>query len=983
MVTQEVTIKPNLKIILKSDTQQLDEVMVVAYGTAKKSSFTGSAAVVDSKKLEKRTVATVSKAIEGTIPGVQTTVGSGQPGTGASIIVRGFGSLTASNAPLYVVDGIPYDGALNTINPADIETLTVLKDASAGALYGARGANGVVLITTKQGKNKDGKINIELKATWGVSHRSVPAYELLDEAGFIQANFLANRNVAIFNKGISPEDAGAWAINEMVNGNNRIFGAIGSEKYNPYDMPVKDLIDPTTGAINPNAKLKYHYNWMDEAIADSPLRQDYQLNVSGGNAKTKYLISFGYLNEDGILKTTSFERYTGRINVDSEVKDWLKIGANTNLAYTTTNGSNLTGSGTPSNVWESAMLMGPIYPVYELDENYNPLIGSDGKKVFDYGKGSRPTGAQQDFNSIATLYDDLYKAEADNVSARGFLEIHFDDDKYGVFKGISLSTNLGIDNVNSRKTVYYNPYYGNAASAKGRVTKTDGRTFSVTFNQLLKYKREFGKHSVDFLAGHESYSRRTNALVGGRTGFPFDGLLELAPGTTISSANSSEDKYKIESYLTQLNYGFDDKYYLSGSFRTDGTSRFHKDSRWGKFWSVGASWRLSKEHFMDGCSDWLNNLTVKASYGSQGNDDILDSNGYSILYAWQSFYDLSMANSSLNGSVLSSLENKAIKWEKNNNFNTGIETRLFNRVDLSLEYYNRTTKDMLMSVPMATSLGFDAYTANVGSMRNSGFELSLGVDIFKNNDFSWRFTALGSTIKNKILKLVDGDIKGTSRINREGETMSSYFLPQSAGVDPATGQRLYWVWDTDKNGVASEKYISTDVTKAANSREVCGSRIPDVYGSINNEFTFKGFDLSFLATYSIGGKILDGMYGNLMNPLKQGANMHKNLLERAWKQPGDITDVPRITFTENKSYTQSDLTNASYLAIKNITLGYTVPKRLLNKLQMSTIRIFATADNLCVFSKLKGLDPQASLTGASEYAYTPVRTISFGVNVNF
>ncbi len=994
MKPQEVAVKgqTTIHVEMENASETLDEVMVVAYGTAKKESFTGSAAVVGEDKIEKRTVASVSKAIEGTVAGVQTTVGSGQPGEGAGVVVRGFGSLNASNSPLYVVDGVPYDGNINAINPSDIETLTILKDASAGALYGARGANGVVMITTKRAAKGD-KINVQFKALWGIADRAVPRYDLMNEAEFIETNFLINKNKAIFDNGIAPEEAGIWAINEMLTGTNRIFGDPAKsspgnpniEQYNPYNMPVKELIDPATGKINPEAKLMYHYDWLDEATAKNPLRQDYLLNISGGNNKTKYLASLGYLNEDGILKNTSFERITGRLNIDSEIKEWLKMGASTNFAYSKQYGSNMSGAGSQSNVWESAAGMGPIYPVYELDENYKPKIGSDGKKVFDYGKDTRPTAAIPDFNSIATLFDDIYEKKADNLSARGFMEVGFKGEKYGFLNGFSLAVNIGFDNVNTRTMTYYNPLFGNAVDAKGRLNKQANRLFSYTFNQLLKYNRTFNdKHELDVLAGHEYYDYKSNALQAQKTGFPFPGLMELGPGTTIASANSAEDNYRIESYLTRVNYGFDSKYYLSGSFRTDGSSRFHTDSRWGKFWSVGASWRISHENFMESASSWLDNLTIKASYGSQGNDNLLDASGYEILYAWQSFYDLGYPNSSMNGAVLSSLENKGIKWEKNKNLNVGFEAKLLKRIDLSFEYYNRKTEDLLMSVPMATSLGFDSYTANVGSMRNTGIEVSLGADIFRSNDFSWRFTLLASTVKNEILKLVNGqDIIGGSRIHREGETMNSYYLPKSAGVDPATGKRLYWVWDTDASGEAGEKYISSDPTKAGNSREVAGSRIPDVYGSIGSDFTFKGFDLSVLTTYSLGGKLLDGVYNSYMNPLNPGGNMHRNLLKRAWKQPGDITDVPRITFSENYTNTSANLIDASYFAIKNITFGYTFPKHLMNKIKMESIRIFFTADNVAVFSKLKGLDPQASLTGSSDFAYTPVRNLSLGIDIKF
>lgn len=433
--------------------------------------------------------------------------------------------------------------------------------------------------------------------------------------------------------------------------------------------------------------------------------------------------------------------------------------------------------------------------------------------------------------------------------------------------------------------------------------------------------------------------------------------------------------------MSRFAYDYADKYYFSASFRTDGSSRFHKDSRWGKFWSVGANWRISKEQFMENLT-WINNLSVKASYGVQGNDRLLN-NGSEIYYAWQSFYSLGYPNNTMNGAVLSSLENKDLKWEKNGNLNVGIEGRLFDRVSFSIEWYQRKTSDMLMSYPMATSLGFDGYNKNIGSMRNRGWDISIATDIFKNQDFGWRLSLMGSTIKNKVLQLADKpEIIDGNYIIKEGETLNSFYTATAAGVDPATGEQLYWVWDTDENGVKSEKYITNDASKATTCKEIQGSRIPKLYGSFNNEFRYKDFDLSILCTYSIGGKILDGVYRTLLygNYVGQAKSKH---LERAWKQPGDITDIPRIEIGKNYITTNNDLIDASYLAIKNISLGYNFPKNLMQKWGIGNLRVSATADNVVLFNCLKGMDPQYNFTGGTNFGYVPVRTISFGIDVTF
>ena len=967
----ELPVKPVMHVKMKATAEALDEVVITAYGSAKKSSLTGSSEVVKADKIDKRVVATVSKALEGTMPGIQTTSGSGQPGAGASVVVRGFGSINSSNNPLYVVDGVPYDGSLNSINPSDIESITVLKDAASGALYGARGANGIVMITTKRGMEE--KTQVALKASWGFGSRAIPRYDLMNQNEYIESAFQAYKNDQIFAKGIDPSLAGQAAINAMIGNTTGLFGV--DQQYNPFNMPIQELIDPVTGKVNPNAKLRYNENWMDEVERHNPLRQEYQLSVTGGNQNTKYMTSFGYLNEEGLLATTSFERYTGRVSVDSKITDWLKIGTNTSYALNKTNSNEASGSQT-SNVWYSAQKMAPIYPVYERDAAGNILYGADGDKLYDYGK-NRPAGAQPNFNSVGLLYNDKYYSNSDNLSSRSYIELPFGE-KFGFLEGLKLSSNIGFDLVNSRGTVYYNPLFGNAASSGGRLSKSSSRTFSYTWNQLLNYDREWNDHILNVLVGHEFYNYKYNYLSGQKTGFPFKGLHELGPGSTITDANSYENRYAIESWLSRVNYSYANKYYLSASFRTDGSSRFYKDSRWGQFWSVGASWRVSKENFMQDIS-WIDNLQLRASYGTQGNDNL------GTYYAWQSFYSLNWPNAGMNGAMLSSLENKKLKWEKNDNLNVGVDLRIFNMASLTLEYYNRRTKDLLLYVPMATSLGFDGYNDNVGSMTNQGVDITLNLNLIKNRNFAWNLSLMGSVLHNKVNKLAQGrdEIISGNQIIKEGHPINSFYMPKGAGVDPATGAKLYWVWDTDKDGNKSEKYISADPNKATASREIAGSRIPKFQGSINTDFlVFKNFDLSLLATYSIGGKILDGLYNGFMQPMYQGENYHVNA-GRAWQNPGDVTDIPRLQLGSDWRTTSDQLIDASYFAIKNITLGYTMPATLLSKIKMNTARVFVTLDNAVIWTHLKGMNPTNNFSGTTDYSYSPVRTVSFGFNVNF
>ncbi len=985
--TQEAAIdgKGIVDVLLVPEAEFLEDVLVVAYGTAKKESFTGSAQTVKGDQIEKRPIANITKALDGMAAGVQTTSGSGQPGAGASVIIRGFGSLNASQTPLYVVDGVPYDGNLNALNPNDIESMTIIKDASAGALYGARGANGVVIVTTKKGKEGDLKVNF--KGNWGVASRAIPRYETMDAYAWTEDVYSMFR-YDYLSEGYDKLTAGQGAIKEMLSGSQKIFGV--KEQYNPFTVAAADLFDHNTGKIVDGAELKWNEDWLEEAMAPAPLRQEYQMTVTGGNARNNYMFSLGYLDEEGLIKGTDFQRFSGRANVDTQVKPWFKAGLNTSLAHNTSNTTTLgnsAGSSTGySNVFYSCELMAPIYPMYLHANDGSFIFDADGNKQYDWGE-DRTEGASAGWNPVANLLEDRYVIATDNVSARTYAELG--GLKSGALQGLKLAVNFGFDYVFSKESTYYNPYFGNGKTKSGLIYYEDGRTFSYTFNQLLTWDRTFGKHHFDILAGHENYDYSYEYLMAEKSGFPFGGLYHLAAATTLEDGTSYENHYRVESFLSRVNYDYADKYYLSGSFRRDGSSRFYQDFRWGNFWSVGASWRISQEDFMKDIA-WINNLTLKASYGVQGNDDI------GSLYAWQAFYNLGYPNGANPGAVVTSLENKELKWEKNQNLNVGIEARLFDRVSATIEYFNRYTKDMLMDYPMATSLGFDGYSKNIGNMSNNGLEMSISADIISTQNRRWTMTWMGSTIHNKVLHLADKpEIISGNYIIKEGYPINSFYLPESAGVDPATGNKLYRVWKDkvdefgavvkDANGDPEKEYYITDSqSKALQCRDIRGNRMPDLYGSWSNEVQIGNFDFSLMTTYSIGGKMLDGNYYNLLYNTYVGQSAHVDRA-KAWKQPGDITSIPRIDIHgySNLAITEDQLIDASYFAIKNITVGYTLPANLMKAINFKSMRVSLTADNLYIFTALKGMNPQYNFSGGNGYSYTPSRTISVGLDLTF
>lgn len=969
MKTVEARVSQDMRVVMEIDENLLDEIeIVVPYGTAKKTSYTGSAEVITNKTIERKSIATVSKALDGTIPGVRSTTGGGQPGSDASIILRGYGSLNASNNPLYVVDGVPYGGSLSSINPSDIESVSVLKDATASTMYGNRGANGVIMITTKKGR--DSKASINLRATWGVSSRAIPRYETVNAREYMELAFEAYKNDRIYGSasGYNPNTLGQDVINDFISGS----ATLGGEKYNPFNYSLSELFDPNTGKVRSDATLRYSEDWVDEILASNPLRQEYNLSVSGGNSTTKYYMSLGYLNEEGLLQTTSFDRYSARLNLDNQATDWMKIGLSSNFASTKSNFLGATGSAS-SNVWYSAQFVAPIYPMYMYDAN-GLVLDQNGNKQYDYGVG-RPVNSNS--NPLATLYDDHTRTVTDNLSARTYVELTGKNTGISVLEDLSFMTSLGVDYTTQNYSLYYNRLHGNASTTEGRGIRENYRYFVYTWNQQLSYDKQIGNHNIGAKLIHEFYSWNRKNLSLTKTGFPFNGLYELGVAATLSAGSSVKYDNRIDSYLGSLNYSYMNKYYANLSYRRDASSRFHKDNRWGNFWAAGASWRISEESFMQDITS-IDNLTLKASYGTQGNDAI------DTYYGWQGLYSLGWNNNSLPGGAVSTLQNPDLSWEKSQNFNVGIEGRFFNKLSATVEYYHKKTTDMLLEARMAPSTGFSSYWANIGDMKNYGLEFSLAYDAIRNQDFTWRVTLTGSHTRNKVLHLTEDapEQASTYSIIKEGETVNSFYLVKSAGVDPLSGKQLYWAKDAD-----GKEYATTEFTVAQSSNKtILGNRIPDIEGGLGMDFTYKGFDFSFQTAYSLGGKILDLNYATLTQGQSlqfKGNTFHKDLLD-AWKNPGDISDFPMVSWNTDNQPTDRYLVNASYFAIRNAVIGYTIPKQLTSKWKIENIRLFAQADNIYTFTHLKGMDPQFNLSGiAQNYSYINNRVVSFGVDIKF
>ncbi len=1010
METQDVTVKGNsVRIALVADQTHLDEVMVVAYGTAKKSAFTGSAAVVNSEEIGKVQVTNPIDALKGKASGVQIYTQSGAPGSTPTIRIRGVNSINAGNDPLIVVDGSPYDGSFNDINPIDVESITVLKDAASTALYGARGGNGVILITTKSAKKgKDATITVDAK--WGSNSRATPFYETINSpAGYYEAWYTGLYNYAQNTWGYSNAQAWQWANQHLIEaGASQASYGLG---YNVYTVPEGQTLIGQDGKLNPNATLGNYYNyngntyyltpddWQDATFENS-LRQEYTISASGSTEKSNFYGSVNYLSNDGITVGSDYTRLTARMNADYQAKPWLKIGGN--MSYSHYDRNYLGDDGTGASVGNvfSTTYMAPIYPLYIRDAQGNIMYSEDARiNMYDYGDAAVIGLRRPYINGGNPLSDNQLNennTEGNMFYGTGTAEIRL---PYGF-------TVTSINNVylnESRYTNAVNPWYGQYAANGGTITKQHNRTWSYNYQQRVNWHQTYGKHDVEVMVGHEYYRSRGYLLSNSMSKvFSFDNH-ELAGAIMPGGGTSYTSDYNTESWLSRAQYNYDEKYFISGSYLRQASSRFHPDHQWGNFWSVGAGWLINKESWFN--APWVDELKLKASYGENGNDNISD-----LLFT--SYY--SVVNSNDEVSLLpSSLGNESITWEKNGKFNVGVDFSFFNgRLSGTAEFYSNNTIDMLSWFPLPTSFGWTGYYTNIGNMINRGFEFAISGDVIRTKDLSWSLYANMTTNHNEITKLaperktqhvdgVDGFASGTYFYG-EGISRYTIYLPKYAGVyyneedptDKDNGKAMYYknVYKTDENGnqvldnngnpIVTGQTTTTTYSEA--DQYLCGDALPDVYGGFGTSLKWKGLDVSVDFTYQIGGKVYDSTYASLMD-LTQGYSIHVDMLN-AWSADNLGSNIPRMQYNDTYMASSSDrfLTSASYLSLQNVTIGYTLPKSWTSKVGLQGLRLYVVGDNLWTWSKRQGLDPRQTITGSSSSDfYSSVRTISGGITVTF
>ena len=996
MTTQEVRIIKGkaIKVVLVEDGVALDDVMVVAYGTAKKSAFTGSAKVIDSEMLENAQVTNVANALSGKVAGVQLTSSNGAPGSEATIKIRGISSINAGNDPLFVVDGAPMgeDFDLNNLNPNDVESMTVLKDAASNALYGARGANGVIIITTKQASKK-GDAVVTFDGKWGVNTNALQKYNVVTSpAQYYEMHYGALYNSYI-NSGMTAEQAWVKANENLcgIQGN----GGLG---YNVYTIPEGEYMIGSNGKLNPNATLgrvegDYYLtpdDWEEVGLRDG-LRQEYNMSVTSSNDKSSFYASIGYLENEGITYGSDMTRLTARLKADYQAKKWLKVGGN--MAYTNFEYNSLSNNGSSTssgNVWAFTSQMAPIYPAYIRTADGKIKQDVNGFDMMDYGNGTNAGLVRpfiMDANPIMDNKLNTRNSEGNALTAHGFANIKF-------IEGLTLTVNGTATLDETRGTTVLNPYYGQFDSTGGTVSKSHSRSFDWNTQQILNYSFSIAeKNNFDLTLGHEYYVSTYKYLSASKSKMFSQDNKELG-GAVVDgqSAYSYASKYNNEGIIARLQYNFGERIFASASYRRDASSRFHPDYRWGDFWSAGAAWLISKENWFK--ADWVDELKIKASIGEMGNDRIGD-------YRYTDLFNIVNSGGNI-GTSFDSKGTQDITWEKNTNFNVGAEFGFLKRISGSIEYYRRKTTDMLFSFSVAPSLGYPSYYDNVGDMTNSGVELEMNFNILNKKNLNWDVYFNISTVKNNIdmihpdkqtssLYTFDNqEYKGYNWNNffiAEGLSMYTWRLKKYAGVDQKTGEALYYKRVLDAEGNFVENTTTSDWSKADYYVIDGTTTIADFMGGFGTSFNAYGFDLSINCSYQIGGKQYDSTYASFMSSptTSLGYNYHADLLN-SWTMENNESATPRFCYGDQYTAASSDrfLTDASFLNIDNINIGYTLPARFTKKFIVNTLRFYVSADNVFYWSKRQGFDPRQSLVETTSATnYSPMRTISGGVTIKF
>lgn len=992
---QEITLgsQTNLSVSLRAGEQNMQEVVVVGYSTTTKQAFTGTAKAVSGEQLTNKAVSNVSQALAGEVAGVRVINTSGQPGTSATVRIRGIGSVNGNRAPLYVVDGVPYQGAINSINPNDIATMTVLKDAAATSIYGSRGANGVIVITTRNGRGRQSFI--EADARYGTNRSLLPRYSVIKSP----EEYIALSWEALYNQGVAVGNA-----NPVTYANTRLFSANGIDvRNNIWNAATgAELIDPATRTVRGNVTRKYNpENWEDYAFQTSD-RTEANVRMGGGDARTNYYTSFGYLQDKGYSIKTDFRRLNARINLNHEVKPWLSTIFNINYANAKTNNN---GQGTSStSVFWFVDNMPPIYPLFLRDANGalvpDPIFGGS---QYDYGATGRKFGSLT--NAIADAIYNTNTNTRNELTGNTSLNIKFS-------RALSLENRLGVQYYAQNFWLLTNKFYGSAATQNGSINQTRDDLLNLNLLNLLRYAKRFGSHNVEALAAHEATNYKYTRASASGYNLVDNQTLELSNAIVVNpTANSYANTNRLESYFGQVNYDYEGTYYVSGTLRRDGSSRFTAGNAWGTFGSVGLGWMVSKMNFMRSAK-LLNFLKLKASYGILGDQEGLG------LYPGSDRFDINNLNNNPSFTFVSK-GNPDLTWETSKMFQTGVDFKLGSFLTGSVDYYVKNTDNLIFQRRVGISNGYALINVNDGQLRNQGVEFELTGHLLKKKDFFLELSVNGEHFTNKITRMpIDPSTSKEKIIDvqlnygwAKDHSIFDFYVRNFAGVDPNDGTSTWTVYYDDVNGnkkfdageqVANlEQFKSDNPSKAgalltgttksyaqATLYYVGKTSLPKVRGAFNLNGGFKGFDLDVQLLYSFGGYGYDGAYAGLMDNGLIGGNNWSTDIRRRWQKAGDITDVPRLSNNYDANVVAASsrfITKATYLALNNVRIGYSLPSSLTEKIKgIQSASFFVSGDNLWLHSERKGFNPSTAENGASDtYRYSPLSTITVGIKARF
>ncbi|MBR4802399.1 MAG: TonB-dependent receptor [Bacteroidales bacterium] len=987
--------KAVVNAVLSADAMSLDETIVVAYGTAKKGTYTGAASVVRNDAIKDVPTTSFENALNGKVAGLQVTQASGQAGSTTTIHIRGIGSMNASTEPLYVIDGVPViqgnigqmsdynyntNNVMSTLNPDDIESITVLKDAAASALYGSRAANGVVVITTKRGKVGKPvvsfKASVSLSPSWATKNYEVASAE--DQAALEYEVFYDYSITPKSEGGRGTDEAGAnkYALGQ-INTNARwkshgyVITSDGTGRYAKLNIGVVD------GA---EARLGKYYDW-EKALFSTGVYQTYDISVSGGNDQATYYSSISYTRDKGRALDNNFSRISGRINLNQKVGKFFELMTNVNIGKTKTVGYNDTRNMRGNHFMATRNMLFQFYWPYYYDDPNEPY------KVFN-----------------SYCYNSLYYRKLWDNSARTFKVQASETATAHILPGLDLKTVFSYDNTENKDHYYVNAEHFNGSSTDGAVHEMSTNYSKIVSSTTLNYNTTIAeKHNLSFLAGFEAEKNKTEFIRASGTFLP--GSMDVVAVAGTKDANAYNWGYSIASVLSRVEYNYDNKYYASASFRRDGSSKLGKENRWGNFWSLAGSWRISNEDFIKENANWISNLRLRASYGVNGT---LPTNNY----GWRSLSTVTSKYMSNPGSILSSIGDADLTWETNYTTNLALEFGLFDqRFYGTIEWFTRDSKNLLQDVPLPTATGFSSTLKNIGKINNRGWEIELGGDIVRNKDWKWDASVTASFLKSEVKKLYDGediiwfdptgDDDRAKYIYREGESTLAFYGKEWAGVNPDNGKQVWVANLVDDNGkpiTALTSDLESDGYFMYNGKishydydmveeKIIGKATPKVYGGINTNVSWKGITLGMNFIYKLGAKFYDGAEKDVNDDgyywtRTRSAYVAKN----RWREPGDKTRVPRISgldLTDAMQKSSRFLYNGNFLRLKTITLSYNLPKNWISKIKMQNARVFFSGTNLLTIAGWKEVDPEVNQYGTRGWETPFSKTYTFGVEFSF